>query len=664
MIDPETIWTSQHLPTLPTVAVELLKLTKDPDSGIADIVALVKTDPAISAKILKVVNSSFFGVSSRVTSLERAVGLLGGTYVTSIALSFYLSNAASATGPLAEQFSRYWLQSVVQATAAETLGRRTKQGTESELFLAGLMLDLGRLAMLKAIPEDYLNVMSTAAQQPRDLCEIERQSLGVDHTEIGARLAENWTLPESLIELIRWHHTDPDQVDDGHDAPDDSLRRALAIAACIGDFFCAHNLGVAFERLTQLAGRDYEMDQEGVTELLNDVWARIAQVADQFSAEANVLDDPTALMAEANAQLAQLAVRENVANLQASARHEAAVQAKQDLESLHHELRQQSQYDRVTAVYNRAYFDEALDAEVGRCVQSARPLGLIFCDIDRFKESNDTYGHQFGDQILTQVAAAFREVLRPDDVLARYGGDEFVVLVSNPTLKGLEKLSERIRQRIEAESFDYDGHPVNVRVSLGAALDIPGRNSLDVGARVIAAADQEMYKSKRDGGNRSRVRSLVGEFSARLEQFVNQYRFSRWLATQQVLEIPVVSQSLLHVGGADVRIGQLAITRRVLGTVDVQEILAEQECTGERFGEVALRLGLLNVDQLVDLLILQRENPQTLAEVIVSQGSLDATEMQCALEAYVTSRSDVMTPGLPPADDVAAETTENIPTPQ
>ena len=663
MIDSETIWTSKQLPTLPSVAVELLNLRNDPESGIAQVQALVRTDPAISAKILKAVNSTFFGVSSQVTSLERAVGLLGGTYVTSLALSFYLSKHASTTGPLAEHYAQYWLQSVVQATAAETLGRRTKQRMESELFLAGLLLDLGQLAMLKAIPDEYLALMTTAATQSRDLYEIEREQLGFDHMEIGAKLAETWELPEALWELIRSHHAPVEELEDREDPSANSLESALTLAACVGDFFCANNLGITYERMQKLAARDYGMDEQGLEEFLNEVRTRIEEVADQFSAQANQLDDPSELMAEASEQLANLVMQESVANQHATARHEAAIQAKHDLESQHHELQQQSQYDRLTTVFNRAYFDESLAAEVGRCVQTAHPLGLIFCDIDQFKQANDSYGHQFGDQILKQVAAAFLEVLRPDDILARYGGDEFVVLVSNPTLKGLNKLAERIRLRIETEQFEFDGCPVTVCVSLGAALDIPGRNCLDVGDRVIAAADQEMYKAKHAGGNRSQVRSLICESPARLEQLVTNHRFSRWLVAQQVLNIPVVSRALLQVTGQKAQIGQLAVSCKVLRSVDVQTILAEQECTGERFGEVALRLDLLSEDQLVDLLILQREDPSALLQAIASQEVLSRGELQCALEAYATSRTDVICSELFAASTTTDLTTDSVPSP-
>ena len=87
MIDAKTIWTSPHLPTLPDVAVRLVELSKDPNSEIRDIIETVKTDPAIAARILKVSNSAHFGFSSKITSLDRAVNLLGTTYVTAIALS-------------------------------------------------------------------------------------------------------------------------------------------------------------------------------------------------------------------------------------------------------------------------------------------------------------------------------------------------------------------------------------------------------------------------------------------------------------------------------------------------------------------------------------------------------------------------------------------------
>ena len=117
MIDPSKIWSAPQLPTLPAVAVRLVELSKQPDLEIRDVIELIKADPAISAKILKSTNSSFFGFTSEVTSIDRAVPLLGTTMVTSLALSFSLTDMAMKTGSLVDHYQSYWTQSVIQGIA-------------------------------------------------------------------------------------------------------------------------------------------------------------------------------------------------------------------------------------------------------------------------------------------------------------------------------------------------------------------------------------------------------------------------------------------------------------------------------------------------------------------------------------------------------------------
>jgi HD-like signal output (HDOD) protein len=179
MFRPEQIWSSSHLPTLPAVAVKLLKLSEDPLSEIHQVAQVIKTDPAITAKILKSTNSSYFAFRNEVTSIDRAVPLLGATMVTSLALSFSLVEAAMTAGPLVNHYQRYWMKSVVQAVAAEMLGEQTR--VKDQFFLAGLLADLGRLAMLKTIGQEYALVIEDAEESHRDLLEVEREKLGFDY---------------------------------------------------------------------------------------------------------------------------------------------------------------------------------------------------------------------------------------------------------------------------------------------------------------------------------------------------------------------------------------------------------------------------------------------------------------------------------------------------
>jgi HD-like signal output (HDOD) protein len=123
MANFEKIWSSTQLPTLPTVALRLIELSKDRETEIRDVIEVIKSDPAITAKILKATNSSFFCFRSQITTIDRAVPLLGKTLVTSLALSFSLVEAAMTTGPLAAHYNAYWRLSIIQACAAETLAK-------------------------------------------------------------------------------------------------------------------------------------------------------------------------------------------------------------------------------------------------------------------------------------------------------------------------------------------------------------------------------------------------------------------------------------------------------------------------------------------------------------------------------------------------------------
>ena len=180
MIDQKKILSSSQLPTLPSVAMKLLELARDPETEFKDVIDVVKSDPAITTKILKAANSSFFGFKSPVTSIERAVPLLGTTVVTTLALSFSLVDAAMASGPLAQHYTAYWKQSIVQAVAAEVLAEHYAKTLSSDCFLTGLLLDLGRLAILK-------NVVAGVSSGARRLGVARRLAAGTRAHPSGSR---------------------------------------------------------------------------------------------------------------------------------------------------------------------------------------------------------------------------------------------------------------------------------------------------------------------------------------------------------------------------------------------------------------------------------------------------------------------------------------------
>ena len=634
MRDAHRIWSSPQLPTLPAVALKLLELARSPDAEVREVIAIVRSDPAISARILKSTNSSFFGLKSPVTSIDRAVPLLGTTVVTSLALSFSLAEAAIGSGPLVEHYRAYWLQSMVQGVAAESLADADQRGRGSDYFLAALLADLGRLAMLKTVSREYLPVLDLARQSEEPLHVLERQELDIDHMEVGIKLLETWRLPERLADAVRFHHAPVDEIRAAAAVHEGDLISTVATAAAVGEYFCSHRVGAALERLRELTRAFHGMDETAMQEYLGRIKRRMNEVADLFSIDTTSLEDPSDLLALANEQLAQLAMREHVASTQAAIRTEMAEREKRDLEFKNRQLEHMALRDPLTNVYNRSYFDCALEQEIERVRRIGRPVGVVFCDIDRFKQLNDTYGHPFGDLVLQRVAAVFVGVTRSSDVVARYGGEEFVVLVPEPTEKGLEKLCERLRTGVEAEDFLFDGRRVPVTVSLGAALAVPRRNERALAARVLEAADAAMYESKHGGRNQLHVRSLIPPDERLLLQMTLQRRFSRWLVAKQVFDIPTVSRALVEADTTWVRFGEVALRYGHLDQAAVEKVL-QSRGDEERFGQTAVRLGLLTQAGVAQLMAVQQEAPDMLAKSLVAQGLLSREESTALLDQYL-----------------------------
>lgn len=521
MINPQKIWTSKQLPTLPGVAMRLVSIANDPDPAIPDVIRAIQNDPAIAAKVLKAANSSLFGLRSSVTTINRAVALLGTTGVTSLALSFALEEAAMNSGPLAAHYRAYWLQSVVQAVTSEVLGSRVSKGLRGEYFVAGLLIDIGRLALLKTVPTEYMEVLTRVEEQHEPLQQVERKVLGLDHVEIGARLMETWKLPARLNQACVTHHAPAAQI--LTDAPEEVLEvaKVMGVASAVGDYFCLQNKALARIQLAEIASALYGYSQPEIEELLGKVKTQIDECSDLFSLKPDEICSPSELIAAASEQLAELAMREYLARSAATARQMTIELEKQELEAHTRELQARVLRDALTGLYNREFFDAALEHEINRCSRQSKPVGVIFADLDRFKQLNDTYGHPFGDKVLAQVGTLLTMQLRDSDIVARRGGEEFVILVVEPTPDHIELVAERVRKRVEAHEFMFEGKRVPVTISIGAAVTFPNVKITDWSARLISAADEAMYNSKRKGRNRVTVCELPNTDEAESADEVN-----------------------------------------------------------------------------------------------------------------------------------------------
>ena len=174
-------------------------------------------------------------------------------------------------------------------------------------------------------------------------------------------------------------------------------------------------------------------------------------------------------------------------------------------------LRHLATSDHLTGLANRALFTDHLDEVVERAGRTGRGVAVLFCDLDRFKEVNDRFGHAVGDRVLVEIAERLRAIIRGDDMVARVGGDEFVIIcdgADDPDV--LAALADRVIEAI-GRPFAAGEEQTQVGISVGVAVSMGGHAS---GDRILTVADQAMYRAKATGGNRYRVQQVERETSS------------------------------------------------------------------------------------------------------------------------------------------------------
>ncbi|MEM1422428.1 MAG: HDOD domain-containing protein [Planctomycetota bacterium] len=206
---------------LPEITIRIIELVEDPNSTANDLHQIISNDPALCARILKVVNSSFYGLPGQIGSINRAIVLLGLNAVKNIAISASLAKLFRG-GQLSPHFSArdLWTHSVATATAAKVIADDMKVASSDEAFLAGLVHDLGIMVEMQFDRQKLIEVIEKVAPDADGvpascMLEAEREVFGATHQEFGRGLATKWKFPKTLIDVVSHHH-DPTAVVEEH----------------------------------------------------------------------------------------------------------------------------------------------------------------------------------------------------------------------------------------------------------------------------------------------------------------------------------------------------------------------------------------------------------------------------------------------------------------
>jgi putative nucleotidyltransferase with HDIG domain len=200
-------------PSMPVAVTKLLALLEDPEADVDEIEKVLRYEPGLTANVLKLANSAYFGIPAKVGSVRQAVLLLGlkklMQLVIASCVSAVLDNAiAGYELPL----GGLWKHSIAVSIAAETLAKDRKEMAGEDIFTAALLHDVGKLILGKYVKED-LEAIQCIASKGVPFVMAENMILGTDHSEIGAQILKRWSFPPEVVEVVRWHH-DPESVDE------------------------------------------------------------------------------------------------------------------------------------------------------------------------------------------------------------------------------------------------------------------------------------------------------------------------------------------------------------------------------------------------------------------------------------------------------------------
>ena len=271
-----------HFATLPEITIKIIHLVEDPDSTAHDLNKIISNDQALGSRILKVVNSAFYGLPGQIGSINRAIMLLGLNAVKNIAIAASLEKLFRG-GYISNTFDvrQLWTHSLAVATGTRLLASQVDVGLQDEAFLAGLIHDIGIMVEVQARPQQFVEVIEKIEKDPNlTFRQAEMQVLGANHEQFGSALCRRWKFPNSFIRATGFHH---------HPLELKRSSRMLTVLVHLADIMAA-NQNLGFSRSVEMQQIDPQLLVE--LNLTSDQVDKISELLPQAMEEAtNLLSD-------------------------------------------------------------------------------------------------------------------------------------------------------------------------------------------------------------------------------------------------------------------------------------------------------------------------------------------------------------------------------------
>lgn len=484
------------LPSPTAIALRILEAIRKDEDSFSDLADTIKSDPALTARILKVANSSLYGLSVPVTSSKQAIAVIGTQSLKNIALSFVIIDSFKNVPQGSFDLNLFWRRAITSAVAAETLAENFGFSGR-DIFATSLLQDFGVLVLFLSYGSLYTEVLDNKRISGKDLHEEEALKFGFHHADVGYQILKSWNLPESIYEPIRIHHQ-----------PTESPHVETAALLNLADKIASIYHGIesnrrSIEVCTHLQN-GYDLSHQRSAQLIDIIGEKAIEVIHIFTIPSDGMKPFSQIMQEANEELGRLNYSYEQLVLELTQAKRNAEKLALELKQANDNLRELTLRDSLTTLYNHRYFQDALGAEIRKSFRYNHPLSILLLDIDLFKNINDKYGHPVGDHVLTEISTLLVKLVRNCDVVARYGGEEFGIILPETTSSGAKVLAQRLRRGIEQHVMSLGNERFSVTVSIGLTSTEMNGNE-DSKESLISQCDNALYAAKRNGRNRVEI---------------------------------------------------------------------------------------------------------------------------------------------------------------
>ena len=490
---PELEKKLQSCPSLPSptnVAIQIIKLANEPEVDIDRIIKILHCDPALASKILRIANSPLYPYSKKIENLHQAVMVLGLNATISLALSFSLMKSLQTHRRSGLDYSLYWKRAILAGTACRVLGAACGLAEIEELYLSSLIQDLGMLA-LDQVFLDLYNPPELDQTCHASIIAHEKQCLAVNHAAVGSWLLTQWNFPDRIRLAIAGSD------DSSRIPPQDERAKfvyCVSLSGKIAEIFLRESHSEYLQVVKEEAHNLLNLTPEALMEVLETTEVLIPETEKIFQTDLQTWTEPQAILEKAREALL-LRSLQTIKEVQELQINKATMEAQfQNLEEIHRN-------DPLTGTLARAYLDQYLDSSFKQALANRECLTLVFGDLDKFKSVNDTYGHQAGDSILQSTARLLLAQVRTTDMVGRYGGEEFVLILPKTSSPAAKIVCERILSAFRNTTHEIaKNQKIGVTISLGVATHTPDMPYTNITA-LLLAADKAAYHSKSHGRN-------------------------------------------------------------------------------------------------------------------------------------------------------------------